>query len=118
MKTAFVTGGSRGIGLGIAQALLKDGYRVAISARAESSLDRALLDLEDLYPGRVMGVVADVRDFASQKAAVQKIVDTWGRMDILIANAGVGYFADIDEMDPEQWLETIDTNLNGVFFSL
>jgi NAD(P)-dependent dehydrogenase (short-subunit alcohol dehydrogenase family) len=77
-----------------------------------------MLDLNDRFVDRVLGIVADVRSMESQQAAVEQVLSKWGRIDVLIANAGIGFFADIDELEPEQWKETIDTNLNGVFYSL
>jgi NAD(P)-dependent dehydrogenase (short-subunit alcohol dehydrogenase family) len=62
--------------------------------------------------------VADVRDFASQQSAVSKVLATFGSLDVLVANAGVGHFANIADLTPEQWHETIDTNLTGVFYSI
>ncbi len=117
-KVVLITGGSRGIGLGIAEALLADGYLVAITARVQSSLDRAMLDLNDRFPNKVIGIVSDVRSMESQQEGVEQVLSKWGRIDVLIANAGIGFFADIDELEPEQWKETIDTNLSGVFYSL
>ena len=64
-----------------------------------------------------MPIAVDVRDFASQQAAVQQVLDTWGQLDVLIANAGVGHFAPIEQITPQQWQDTIDTNLTGVFYS-
>ena len=65
-----------------------------------------------------MGIVSDVRNFASQQKAVDKIVKKWGRLDYVIANAGVGHFAPIQSLTPEQWHETVDINLTGVFYSI
>jgi len=66
----------------------------------------------------VLGIAADVRDFEAQQNAVAKTLETFGRLDVLVANAGVGHFAPITELTPAQWHETIDTNLTGVFYSL
>jgi len=62
--------------------------------------------------------VADVTKFEQQKTAVEKAIRTFGQLDALIANAGVGYFGSIDTFDPKLWHETIDTNLTGVFYSV
>jgi 3-oxoacyl-[acyl-carrier protein] reductase len=118
MKTVLITGGTRGIGLGVANILLEAGYKVAITGRMDSSLSPVLPALQAKYPGMVLGMVADVRNYEEQVEVVKQIVETWGMLDVLVANAGVGYFADIDEMDAERWRETIDTNLTGVFFSV
>lgn len=118
MKTALITGGSKGIGYGIAESLIKEGWHVAITGRSSSSLDEAVNKLKQLNKDHVIGVLADVRNFAQQQAAVDQVLHTWGQLDALIANAGVGYFGSIETLTPEQWQETIDTNLTGVFYSI
>jgi 3-oxoacyl-[acyl-carrier protein] reductase len=116
MKVALITGGSKGIGFGIAEALLKEGYKVAITSRAIASANQAASHL--VAYGDVLAIEADVADFKSQQGAVNLILEKWGQLDILIANAGVGHFAPIDELDVDLWKETIDTNLTGVFYSI
>ncbi len=116
MKTALITGGTKGIGFGIAEALLKEGYQVAITGRGEGA--KAVAALGKVGSGKVLFVQADVRSLESQQAAVQKAVQAFGGIDVLIANAGVGHFASIEDMTPEVWNETIDTNLTGVFYSI
>ena len=118
MKTVLITGGTRGIGLGVAHTLLEAGFKVAITGRQASSISSLLPALQAKYPGKVRGMVADVRNYEEQAEAVKQIIETWGALDILVANAGVGYFADIEEMDVERWRETIDINLTGVFYSV
>ncbi|GAA3955099.1 SDR family oxidoreductase [Pedobacter ginsengiterrae] len=115
-KVALITGGSKGIGFGIAEALLKNGYQVAITARTIASANQAASEL--VKHGDILAIEADVKDFNSQTAAVNLVVEKWGQLDVLIANAGVGHFAPIDEMDVNLWNEIIDTNLTGVFYSI
>lgn len=115
-KTAFITGGSKGIGYGVARTLLKMGYRVAVTSRSQSAADKAADKLSEY--GEIMGIEADVRNFESQRAAVEKVLDKWGRLDVLVANAGIGHFGSIEDLTNEQWQETIDTNLTGVFYSI
>ncbi|MBL7782839.1 MAG: SDR family oxidoreductase [Saprospiraceae bacterium] len=115
---ALITGGSKGIGYGIAASLLKEGVNVAITSRGQDAADQAVQELSTIGPGKVIGIAADVRSFESQQQAVAKTLEAFGRLDILVANAGVGHFADIRSLTPEQWHETIDTNLTGVFYSL
>jgi 3-oxoacyl-[acyl-carrier protein] reductase len=117
-KTALITGGSKGIGLGIAQAMVTEGMNVAITGRGKGALDSAVRTLNAIRDGAAIGVVSDARDLASQQAAVKTLVDKWGRLDVLIANAGIGHFAPIDQLTVEQWNETIAINLTGVFFSI
>jgi len=116
-KTALITGGSKGIGYGIAEAMLKEGMKVAITSRSEATSKAAVEGLSKIGTGKIIGLVSDVRDFASEQRSVAQTVEAFGRLDILIANAGVGHFASIEDMTPEQWSQTIDTNLTGVFYS-
>lgn len=115
-KTALVTGGSKGIGYGVAETLLKMGYRVAITSRSQSSADEAAEKLSS--HGEALGLEADVRNYESQQKAVKQLLDKWGQLDVLVANAGIGNFGSVEDMSVEDWNETIDTNLNGVFYSV
>ncbi|MBW3466467.1 SDR family oxidoreductase [Arthrospiribacter ruber] len=117
-KTAFITGGSKGIGYGIAAALMEQGMRVAITSRSQEAADKAVSELNKIGKGEALGLEADVRDFESQKKAIQQAMDKWGQIDLLVANAGIGHFAAIQDLSVEQWQETIDTNLTGVFYTL
>lgn len=117
-KVALITGASRGIGFGIAEMLLKEKMKVAITSRSQRSADEAAAKLARSGAGEVMGIEADVRDLNSQSAAVGRIISKWGKLDVLVANAGVGYFGSIESLTPEQWKDTIDTNLTGVYFSV
>src|SRR5690606_29231236 len=116
-KVVLITGGSKGIGYGIAEILLKEGAKVAITSRTQASADEAASRLKK-NGGDVLAVAADVRDESSQKKAVQRVLGEWGRLDVLVANAGLGYFDSIENLTTEQWNETIDTNLTGVFLSV
>lgn len=115
-KTALITGGSKGIGFGVAETLLKMGYRVGITSRSLSSAEEAAKKLSS--HGEVLALEADVRDYDSQQKAVKKFMDKFGQLDVLVANAGVGNFGSIDELSVEDWKDTIDTNLTGVFYSV
>ena len=117
-KTALITGGSKGIGYGIAECLLREGMNVAITGRHEESAQAAARQLSDTGPGKCIAIAADVRDFEAQQKVVAKTLETFGGIDVLVANAGVGHFAPITTLTPEQWHETLDTNLTGVFYSL
>jgi len=114
-KVAIVTGGSRGIGLAIAQALVADGVHVAVTGRNESHLSQARPQIERAGPGSVEALSADVRSYAEVDRAIAATVARFGGLDILVNNAGVGIFADVADMTPAQWSEIIDTNLTGVF---
>lgn len=117
-KTAFITGGTKGIGYGIAAALMQEGMKVAITGRTQEAADSAATELNKLGKGEAIGIAADVRNYESQEKAVALMMEKWGRLDLLVANAGLGHFASIQDMTLEQWHETIDTNLTGVFYSL
>ena len=115
-KVSLITGGSKGIGFGIAEAMLEAGMRVAITSRSQSGADKAVDALKG--KGEIMGIAADVKDLESQQQAVQKVMTAWGSLDVLIANAGVGHFASVEDLSIEDWQDTIDTNLTGVFYSV
>lgn len=115
IRTALITGGSKGIGYGVAEVLINHGVKVAITSRSSVAAELAAAKLNQLKAGYALGLASDVRDLASQQHAVDAIIEHWGRLDYVIANAGVGHFAPIQELTPEQWRETIDINLTGVF---
>ena len=115
-KVAFITGGSKGIGYGVAEALLNQGFKVAITSRSLEAARDAAKELES--KGEIIGLEADVRNYESQQKAVQSAVDKFGKIDLLVANAGVGKFNSIEDMTPEEWNATIETNLTGVFYSV
>ncbi|WP_339650400.1 SDR family oxidoreductase [uncultured Maribacter sp.] len=114
-KVVYITGGTKGIGFGVAKTLLNKGMRVAISGRTKGSVDKALKEFNN---DSVLGIVSDVSKMEDEKKAVSKIVDTWGQLDAVLANAGVGNFAPVDEMSEKDWHQMIDTNLNGAFHTL
>jgi 3-oxoacyl-[acyl-carrier protein] reductase len=116
-KVALVTGGSRGIGLAIARALVADGVQVAITGRSEAHLSAARRTIEAAGPGAVETLQADIRQFADVKRAVDAAASRFGGLDVLINNAGIGVFAGVAAMTPEQWSDVIDTNLTGVFYA-
>lgn len=116
-KVVYITGGSKGIGLGIAQKLFKEGMRVAISSRSINAAKSAA-DLISKDSSRVLALESDVCSMASEQRAVQDIIKHFGQLDVLVANAGVGHFAAIDLMTEANWNETINTNLTGVFHSV
>lgn len=117
IKTALVTGGSMGIGYGVAEALINQGIKVAITSRSQDHADEAAAKLNKIKEGYALGLVADVRSLTAQEKAVADVIEHWGRLDYLIANAGVGHFAKIQDMTDKEWHETIDINLTGVFHS-
>jgi len=118
-KVAVITGGNSGIGYGIAESLLKEGYCVAISSRSLQRAEEAAARLGSAaQQDRILALEVDVRSFESQQAAVGKVLEQWGRVDVFVANAGVGHFGNVEDLTLEQWRETIDTNLTGPFYSI
>jgi len=117
-KVALITGGSKGIGYGIAEEMVKNGINVAITSRNIKSAKEAARNLEKLAAVEVMPIEADVRSWADQQKMVKTVEDKFGKIDFVIANAGVGHFAPIDELDVEEWNEVIETNLTGAFYTV
>lgn len=116
-KVIYITGGSKGIGLGIAKTLLDEGCKVAISGRNEKTLAEAKTILQ-ASDETLLAIQSDVTNPQNEHDALSQITEKWGGFDVLVANAGLGHFAPIDEMTQEQWSQTIDTNLTGVFNSV
>jgi len=113
---AYITGGSKGIGYGIAQAMLEKGAKVAITSRSQANADKAAKELKEKAKNKdVLALEADVKNMQSQQQAIDAMKNQWGGVDVVIANAGVGHFGSIEELTEEQWHDTIDTNLTGVF---
>lgn len=119
-KVALITGGTKGIGYGIAQSLLKQGIHVAITSRSLAAAKKSaeLLNKDSNTTAKAIGLEADVRSLESQEAAVNEVKKEFGKLDIVIANAGLGHFGSIEDLTKDQWNETIDTNLTGVFNSI
>ena len=116
-KVAYITGGSKGIGLGIAKTLLDNGMRVAITSRTLVAAQRAA-DTLSSDSARVLALASDVSSLASETKAIEATIAHFGQLDVLVANAGVGHFANIETLTEAEWKETIDTNLTGVFNSV
>ncbi|HWT45941.1 MAG TPA: SDR family NAD(P)-dependent oxidoreductase, partial [Vicinamibacterales bacterium] len=111
---AIVTGGSKGIGLGIARAFVARGMQVVISARNERELAKAV---DELGVGdRVAAVAADVQRAEDADRLIKETVARFGGLDVLVNNAGLGTFARVADMSIEAWRQVIDTNLSGVFY--
>lgn len=117
-KVMLVTGGSAGIGAGIARVAAACGARVAVLSRDEAGLESVVNEIAEAG-GTAMSVVADVTDDDLLRNATAKVVDRWERLDCLVANAGTnGTWTPIDEMEPEAWRRTIDVNLTGTFLAI
>ncbi|HKK11389.1 MAG TPA: SDR family oxidoreductase [Flavobacteriaceae bacterium] len=119
-KVALITGGTKGIGYGIAESLLQEGVNVAITGRHQSSVNSAVKALNNNTntQAKAIGLESDVRNFESQRNAVAEVLKQFGQLDIVIANAGLGHFASVEDLTLEQWQEVIDTNLTGAFYTI
>jgi len=116
-KVAYITGGTKGIGLGIAKILSDQGIRVAISGRGKKEVDKAAAEISS-DASKVLGIVSDVRHFQEEENAVSEIIKHFGQLNFVIANAGLGVFKPVDELSVEDWSSMIDTNLTGIFHTL
>lgn len=116
-RVAYITGGTKGIGFGIAKVLLENNFQVAITGRKQEEIALAVQELQKISPD-CLGITADVRNFEDEKNAVAKVVAAFGKIDAVIANAGLGVFKPIEEMSLEEWNLMIDTNLTGCFHTL
>jgi NAD(P)-dependent dehydrogenase (short-subunit alcohol dehydrogenase family) len=116
-KVAYITGGSKGIGLGIAKILLDTGLRVVITSRSISAAKQAADSLSK-DSSRILALESDVSSLAAEIKAIKETIEHFGQLDVIIANAGVGHFANIETLTEKEWKETIDTNLTGVFNSV
>lgn len=113
-KVAYITGGSKGIGYGIAKILLQAGMRVAITSRTLTAAKKAVESLSK-NSSKILALESDVSSMASETKTVKSVIDHFGQLDVVVANAGVGHLLPIDQLTEQLWKETIDTNLTGVF---
>lgn len=116
---AYITGGSKGIGFGIAEAILNEGGKVAITSRSQERANEAADELKEKTGNNgVLAFASDVKDLSSQEQIIRQLEKEWGGVDVIVANAGLGKFGSIESITPEDWQATIDTNLTGVFNSI
>src|SRR6266508_5065662 len=113
-KVAYITGGSKGIGHGIAKALLDSGMKVAITSRTLGAAKHAAESLTK-DASKVLGLESNVSSLAAEIKAIKGVIDHFGQLNVVVANAGVGHLSPIDKLTEEEWKETIDTNLTGAF---
>jgi NADP-dependent 3-hydroxy acid dehydrogenase YdfG len=116
-KVAYITGGTKGIGFGIAKVLLENGISVAFSGRKREDVEKAENELKK-YSKNVLGIISDVRSLESEEEAIKYAIEKFGRIDFVIANAGLGVFKPVDQLSVKDWNDMIETNLTGVFYTL
>ncbi|HXC62096.1 MAG TPA: SDR family NAD(P)-dependent oxidoreductase [Nitrospiria bacterium] len=116
-QVAIVTGGSSGIGLAISRAFVREGMRVTIAARDKRRLNQAALQLKSRSAGNdtVLAVQTDVSRATEVRQMVRQTLDRFGRLDVLVNNAGIGRLAPLDRLKEKEWDETLGINLKGVF---
>ena len=117
-KVCLITGGTKGIGLGIAHALLEKGAKVVITGRSSESTMKVVDQLLVKYPDSVIGAAADVTVYKDQQHVIKYAVAKWGKVDVAIANAGIGHFESIEDLSINQWKDVIDINLTGAFHTV
>ena len=115
-RTALVTGATRGIGYAIAEALSGSGATVVISGRSEPGVAEAVRRLTQKTQRKVIGKAADVRASTEVEDLFEWIDRETGGPDVLVNNAGIGLFRSTAELTVEEWQNTLDTNLSGVFY--
>jgi 3-oxoacyl-[acyl-carrier protein] reductase len=117
VKRALVTGGSRGIGAAIVQRLAKDGFHVVAVARGADKLNEVVAQVKDAG-GSAEAVACDIADAKALAAAVEKVIDTHNRLDVLVNNAGITKDGLILRMDDEDFDAVVDTNLKSAFVTI
>lgn len=119
-KVALVTGAGSGIGKAAALLLAERGAQVALLGRTKAKLaETAAAIAQNQGQNKALVLEADITNYGAMETAVAQIIDTWGRLDILFANAGInGVWAPIEKLDPDEWEKTMQVNLNGTFFTL
>lgn len=117
-RVALVTGASAGIGKASAILLAREGAKVGVHGRREPALAETVSIIEQ-NGGQALPLVADVAQPEQMQAVIDRLVAEWGRLDIVFANAGInGLWAPVEEIEPEEWDETLDTNLKGTFLTV
>ena len=117
-KVALVTGAGSGIGKATALRLAADGARVAVLSRTTEEIERTCAEIRAAN-GEAIALTADTSDEAAMRHAIDELVRRYGRIDIVVANAGInGVWAPIDDLQPAEWDKTIAVNLRGTYLTL
>jgi NAD(P)-dependent dehydrogenase (short-subunit alcohol dehydrogenase family) len=115
-QIAVVSGGTRGIGRAIAEALLEAGAGVVICGRREPDVARAVKEMAKAEGASIAGRACDVARYEEVAALFRFVKEKLGRLDVLVNNAGVGVFEPVDRLSPEDWRRVVETNLSGAFY--
>lgn len=117
-KVAFITGAASGIGESTARRFAQEGAKIVLADLKAEDLQRVQRDIE-ASGGQATSVICDVTDAASVKSALAAAIERFGHLDVVFANAGIaGVWAPLEDLQPEEWDRTIETNLRGVFLTL
>ncbi len=117
-KVALITGAGSGIGKAAAGLLAEEGAKVAALGRTEDNLKQVIQEIEQNY-GEAIAIAADVSQPDPMQQAIQQVVDRWGQIDIVFANAGInGVWASLEELTPDEWDKTLNVNLKGTFLTV
>ncbi|AFM00049.1 MULTISPECIES: SDR family NAD(P)-dependent oxidoreductase [Desulfitobacterium] len=114
-RVAVITGASSGLGMQMAHGLAEQGADVVLLARREDRLRKVAEDIEGQYGVKAYPIPCDVTQLASVQAAVQAALNRFGKVDILINNAGIGSVMPAEKMDDEVWEHNLSVDLTGVF---
>jgi len=116
-RVALVTGGTRGIGAAIARRLARDGFATFVSGSRDASLKEAFGRFAEEGVS-IRGFVADARREEDQKRLVESVASEAGRLDVLVNNAGIGIFAPVDQLKPDDFRAVLETNLLGPYYAV
>ena len=116
-RIAVITGGSSGLGVQIAKAFASQGVKLALFARREDKLKAVAEEIADEFGVEVMYAVTDVTDYENVEESVQKVIDKFGRIDILVNSAGVGHMKPALEQTIEEWDKHLKIDLSGVYYA-
>ena len=112
-KTALVTGASRGIGFGVALRLAQEGFKTAIVGRDHIRIEQAAKKITEISGTQTLAIVGDVSSWSDCVSAVEQVVQTFGSIDVLVPNAGIGIIGSVEESDPADWAHMMEVNYLG-----
>ena len=117
-KIALITGAGSGIGKATAELFAKEGAKIGALGRSEEEL-QAVVEQIQKHGGEAIALIADISQPEAMQNAYKTLIDQWGKLDIVFANAGInGVWASLEELTPEEWNKTINVNLTGTFLTV